>query len=153
MGLTKNDTMETTRKVYYSSHSVYIVSAIVSINPPIHIGIIENTHIHVVEILEQIPEFNESLVHVRSITRASTHGALVSRQHLQAFYTQMMTTSECADVRDLLETHGTLGEILVMGMTVHGISLARGDAWSTTGSDSLAEHLERMNGFTFSHFT
>ena len=139
--------METTRNVYYSSHSVYIFSAIVSINPPIYIVIIENTLPHLKEIIQQLSEFNESPVHIRSITGAPTQGTLVGRQPLKTLYTQMMTTSECVDVGNLLETHGAFSEILVVIVAVRGISLARGDAGGTTGSDSLTEHLGRMNGF------
>jgi hypothetical protein len=67
---------------------------------------------------------------------------------MKTLYTQGVTTWKCADVGNLLETHGTLGaRELVMCMTVSGVSLARGGAGGTTGSDGLAEHLERMNGF------
>lgn len=67
---------------------------------------------------------------------------------MKALYTQRMTTSECADVGNLLETHGALGaRELVVVVAVSGVSLARGDAGGTTGSDGLAEHLGRMNDF------
>ena len=139
--------METTRNVYYSSHSVYICSAIVSINPPIHIAIIVNTPPHVMEIRQQLPEFYEPPVYMRPITRVSTHGTRVRRETMKTLYTQVMTTCKCTDVGNLLETHGTLDTSPDVIAAVSGISLARGDAGGTAGSDSLAEHLERMNDF------
>jgi hypothetical protein len=64
---------------------------------------------------------------------------------MKTLYTQVVTTRKLTDMGNLLDTHRTLDTHAIMMMTVHGISLARGDARRTTRSDGLAEHLERMD--------
>jgi hypothetical protein len=104
IGLTKNETMKTTRNVYYPSHSVYVVRSIVSNSPPIpHTPtLIKTREGHKLKVRQQLTEVNESSMYGRSITNTSTQGALISGQPLKTLYTQTMTTSECVDVGDLL---------------------------------------------------
>ena len=98
-----------------------------------------------------IPKRSEIAPSSLSHTLTSTHGTRVRRESMKTLYTQVMTTGKCANVGNLLETHGTLDTSPMMMAAVSGISLARGDARGTTGSDGLAEHLERMNDFLHFH--
>ena len=123
-----------TSRLYIVTYVIYILGK--------HVTRVNTNHY-----IPKRPEITPSLSH----TLTSTHGTRVRRESMKTLYTQVMTTRKCANVGNLLETHGTLDTSPTMIAAVSGISLARGDARGTTGSDGLAEHLERMNDFLHFH--